>query len=151
MINVIHHALDYFTKNYNLPKTICILQPTSPFRNIEKLKEGFRLLVDRNCDSVVSIEKIPQHYSPYTAMKIEDGFLKFFHTEGTNITRRQEVNDVFIRSGCFYFLKSSTLINKNSLYGDRCLPIRVDNKNNVNLDTMDDWDEAVKKVSEDNI
>ena len=142
MIEVINHAIKYYDKSTFIPDIICILQPTSPFRNIEKLKEGYNCINEEFCDSVVSVEKMPQHYSPYTAMKIEDGYLNFFHSEGGNITRRQDVNDVFIRSGCFYFLKTSTLIDKKSLYGDRCVPIRVDDKKNVNLDTLDDWELA---------
>ena len=144
MIDVIDHAIKYFENTDFVPDIICILQPTSPFRNINELILGYETLINEDCDSVVSVEKIPEHYSPYTAMRIENNKLEFLMNEGNFITRRQDVEDVFIRSGCFYFLKTSTLTKKKSLYGDKCIPIIINNKNTVNLDTMDDWEMAIK-------
>ena len=143
MIDVIEHAINSLSSTY-VPDIICILKPTSPLRDIKNLVEGYKLLIKDRSDSVVSIEKMPNHYSPYTAMKIINNKLEFFIEEGNTITRRQDVEDVYLRSGCFYFLFIDTLLRKKSLYGDTCLPILINNEHNINIDTADDWEDAFR-------
>ena len=94
MIDVIEHAINSLSSTY-VPDIICILKPTSPLRDIKNLVEGYKLLIKDRSDSVVSIEKMPNHYSPYTAMKIINNKLEFFTEEGKIITSRQDVEDVY--------------------------------------------------------
>ena len=94
-------------------------------------------------DSVVSVEAIPDHYSPHYAMKIEAGELLPFLPDGARVTRRQDAPQSYSRNGQFYIMRRQTLLEKDSIYGKTCLPLVTTHKA-VNLDTLDDWAEAEK-------
>jgi len=145
MIDVIKHTINFFSESYN-PDIICILQPTSPFRDVKDLIKGHKLILNEECDSVVSVEQMPSQYSPYSAMKIINNKLKLLIKDDKPATRRQDLEDVYLRSGCFYFVQIKTLLQKKSLYGDICLPIITNNQNTIDLDTLDDWEKA-KQIS----
>jgi CMP-N,N'-diacetyllegionaminic acid synthase len=147
MLPVLQHAVSFFSQEEWLPDYICILQPTAPFRQVRDLVKGYDLLLSSGCDSVVSVDQVPEHYAPHFVMKIENGKLSHFLDDGTKVTRRQDVKKTYTRSGCFYFTRTNILMNKNTIYGDDCRPVVINNENAVNLDTMDDW-EAAEEVAE---
>jgi CMP-N,N'-diacetyllegionaminic acid synthase len=148
MLPVLRHAVTEMRARGFAPDAIVILQPTAPFRRSEDLKGALAILdTDRSVDSVVSVELVPEHYSPYFVMKIEEGRLLPFIEDGLKITRRQDAPKAYSRSGDFYFTRIQTLMEDNSIYGQNCRPFIVSHAKRVNLDTLEDWKEAERIVS----
>jgi CMP-N,N'-diacetyllegionaminic acid synthase len=148
MLPVMQHAVTEMRKRGFSPDAIVILQPTAPFRHAQDLKASFDLLQsDRSIDSVVSVEPVPEHYSPYFVMKIEENRLLPFLEGGLKITRRQDAPKAYSRSGDFYFTRIVTLMEGNSIYGQNCRPYIVTHSNRVNLDTLEDWKEAERVMT----
>lgn len=142
MIAVLQHAVRTLSESGWSPEIIVLLQPTAPFRRDQDLAAALRLLQESPAaDSVVSVELVPGHYSPYCVMKVTDGRLEHFLPDGAQVTRRQDAPQAFTRNGQFYLMRRSTLLGKNSIYGDHCLPFITTHKA-VNLDTLDDWADA---------
>lgn len=149
MLPVLQHAVSSLYSKDLFPDYICILQPSSPFREAEDLVKGYNLLLNSGCDSVVSVEQIPDHYSPDLVMKIKNGKLSHFLDDETKVSRRQDARKAYTRSGCFYFTRTSLLMEENTIYGKDCRAVIINNKNAVNLDTMADWklgQEVAKKL-----
>ena len=147
MLPVLLHALRFVMTQGCAPDVIVLLQPTAPFRRACDLVEAMALLNSRpDADSAVSVEQIPDHYSPHYAMRVEGGRLLPFLAEGAGVTRRQDAPPAFTRNGQFYATRRRTLLDKNSIYGDVCLPFVTRHKA-VNLDTLDDWAEAERLVA----
>jgi CMP-N,N'-diacetyllegionaminic acid synthase len=145
MLPVLQHAVRALSEPFD---AIVILQPTAPFRRWQDLKAAAEILTSNpEIESVVSVEPVPDHYSPYFVMKIESDRLLPFMPEGLRFTRRQDVPKAYSRSGDFYFTRIKTLMEGNSIYGQNCRPLIVTHKERVNLDTMDDWAEAEKIAS----
>ena len=148
MLPVLRHAVDWVIQSGWTPEIIVLLQPTAPFRKADDLRRGLKLIqAHPEADSVVSVEAIPDHYSPHYAMKIEAGELLPFLPEGARVTRRQDASKSYSRNGQFYIMRRQILLEKDSIYGKHCLPL-VTNHKAVNLDTLDDWAEA-EKLAED--
>lgn len=144
MLPVLQHAARFLMDGGWTPEIVVLLQPTAPFRNPEDLLKALELLKHSPvADSVVSVEAIPDHYSPHYAMKIETGELVNFLPEGTRVTRRQDAPKAYTRNGQFYVMRRATLLEQNSIYGRHCLPF-VTTHQAVNLDTLEDWAEAEK-------
>lgn len=140
---VLQHALAELSARGQSFDVVCTLQPTTPFRSIAALRDGFHALRDApSADSSVAVSRIPAHLSPDYAMKIEDRRLLPFLEGGHKITRRQDTRPAFTRNGQFYFTRVSALLEKNSIYGDYCLAIVTPDERSVNLDTLEDWDLA---------
>ncbi len=137
---VLQHAVRFLHARGEDFDFVCTLQATTPFRNVQSMRDAANSLSSSpDCDSAVAVSRIPAHLSPDYAMKIEEGVLLPFLEAGKTVTRRQDTRPAYTRNGQFYFTRTSTLLDKCSVYGDRCLPIVVPDGPSVNLDTPEDW------------
>ena len=144
MIDVLLHVVDFLETENRLPEFLVLLQPTSPFRRHSDLSNALNILFDdEKIDSIVSVEPVPDHYSPAFLMKIEDGNLVPFLSSGTLSSRRQDAPKAFSRSGQFYVTRISSFLRHKSIYGNTCLPFPTSHPA-VNLDSLDDWDKATE-------
>ena len=144
MLPVIQHALRFVMEAGWTPDIVVLLQPTAPFRSPHDIAKAVELLcVNPQCDSVVSVERVPEHYSPHFVMKVENNRLLPFMADALKITRRQDAPKAYTRNGQFYVMRRETLLEKNSIYGENCFPF-VTSHEAVNLDSMDDWVAAEK-------
>lgn len=142
MLAVMQHAIRFVSEEGWKPEIIVLLQPTAPFRRDADLKEALTLLQRTpEADSVISVEPVPGHFSPHSVMKIVESYLVPFMTNSALITCRQDAPPTYSRNGQFYITRRSTLMEKNSIYGDRSIPYITTHKA-VNLDTMSDWEAA---------
>lgn len=151
MIDVIKHALNEIIANNYLPDIIILLQPTSPFRRNQDIVSALALMQDNpKSDSVISVELVPQHYSPHYVVKINNNkTIEHFMPNSSTITRRQDTPLAYTRNGQFYIIKCSTIMKKKSIYGDQCLPY-ITSHNAVNLDTEEDWLDAMNMLDKHN-
>jgi CMP-N-acetylneuraminic acid synthetase len=147
MIDVAVHALEALAKDGDEFDAVLLLQPTSPLRRPEHIREAVELLGDY--DSVCTVIPVPQGYCPHYLMKItEDGYLDYFLPEGAKITRRQDVPPAWKREGTIFLTRTPVLLEERSFYGRRCRPLVMDPDDSLNIDTPEDWDEALRRLSE---
>ena len=73
MLPVVQHAIDALTADGWTAEDIVLLQPTSPLRRAEHIRDAVTLLRDSDADSVVTVVELPRHLSPDYVMRIEDG------------------------------------------------------------------------------
>lgn len=136
---VIKHAVDFMENEFKyMPDMIVILQPTAPLRKARHIDEALNLLINSDADSIVSVVEVPHQYNPYFIMEITDGKLSFYRKEGLNFTRRQDLPKTYSRNGAVYAFRLKTLKEKNSIYGDKCLPYIMDFSESINIDSLDD-------------
>lgn len=146
MVSVVLHTVKYLEDNGWQPDVVVLLQPTAPLRKPEHIRTAVELLINSKCDSVVSVVEVPKHFSPDYVMKIDEGKLHPFLSDGLQITRRQDARPVYSRDGTIYVVWRDVLLATNSLYGKECLPLLVPPNLSCNLDTMDDWEEIQRKI-----
>ena len=143
-IEVVKHALHYFSdqgKNYD---AICLLQPTTPFRRDKLIDEAIGKFIMGGFDSLISVREIPSEYNPHWAFEDHEGTLRIATGENDPITRRQELPKAYHRDGAIYLTKVEVLLNSNSLLGDKIGYIDTTGEKYVNLDTPEDWKRAEK-------
>ncbi len=142
MVDVIHHAIEWIELNEGKsPDIVVLLQPTAPLRQSNHIDEAIQLLVHGDCDSVVSVAPIPQHYNPHWQFVVKDGQLQVFTGEplGEIVTRRQDLGTTYTRNGAIYGFYRRVLDETGSIYGRRCAAYPMPAELSINLDTMDDW------------
>jgi CMP-N-acetylneuraminic acid synthetase len=147
MLPVIEHALRFVEAEGWQPDIILLLQPTAPLRRAEHIQQAVKLLVETKCDSAVSVVEVPRHYVPDFVLRLEDGKLKPF-LDAPLATRRQDARPAYSRDGTIYAFWRDIFVAKRSIYGDDCRPLIIPNSQSCNLDTMDDWREAEKRILE---
>jgi CMP-N,N'-diacetyllegionaminic acid synthase len=139
MLSVIRHAVDWVAAHGAVPEFVVLLQPTSPLRRGAHIDDALRLLITEEADSVVTVVEVPRHLSPDYVMKIEGGVLRPFLPEGAAITRRQDVRPAYYRDGTVYAFRRDTIDRFGNIYGERCLPLLIDPRESLSIDSSEDW------------
>ena len=142
-IDVIIHTLQWY-ENQNISfDAVCLLQVTSPFRTIEFLNKAIEKFIEKDSDSLISVQKVPHEYNPHWTFEVNsDGNLKIATGEPEIIKRRQELPIVYHRDGSIYITKTKVLLQNKSLYGNTITFIESDAESHVNIDTIEDWVKA---------
>ena len=137
---VIQHALKWLREHDDYqPDILVYLQPTSPLRRSRHVDEAVELLLaDSQADSVVSVVEVPHLFSPYSIQHLVDGYLVDFWQEPADFDRftRQAHPLLYARNGAaVYATRTQVLLEKNSIFGDRCLPYLMKPEESVDIDT----------------
>lgn len=143
MLDVLRHGVGALELTGYRPDAVLLLQPTSPLRTAEHIREAVSLF--QNADSVCSVAEVPRTLSPHCVMRIEDGWLKNFLDEGVQVTRRQDAPPAYVREGTVYLVRRDVLMEQGSIYGDRCVPMHV--QHSLSIDTEEDWGEAERRLA----
>jgi CMP-N-acetylneuraminic acid synthetase len=143
---VVEHALQSLGEGGWSPEIVVLLQPTSPLRRPDHIREAVGQLTDSGADSVVSVVELPRHMSPDYVMRIDDGRLVPFLPDGLGVTRRQDARRAFVRDGTVYAFWRTTLERYHSIYGERCRPLVIRAAESLTLDTPEDWAEAERRL-----
>lgn len=115
---------------------IVLLQPTSPFRANGEIDRAIKKFMDNpKADSLMSVSGVPGHYNPLWVKKIKNN--RLFPLK--DIPRRQDLPKFYWKSGQIYIMKYDTLMKKNSLLGDFCMPHIIEAKEFVNIDSKFDF------------
>src|SRR5258707_4684574 len=90
MLPVIQHALAETAKHGWSPDVIVLLQPTSPLRRPDHIRDAVTMLGETNADSVVTVVEVPRHLSPDYVMRIEESRLPPFLAHRAGVTPPQD-------------------------------------------------------------
>lgn len=140
---VIEHALTWLREEESYkPDIIVQLRPTSPLRPAGLVDSGIELLCsDKQADSVRTVA--PPHQNPFKMWQVHEGYLLPLMNapeipEVYNAPR-QELPSVLWQTGHLEVFRYETVMQKKSLTGDKILPLPVDAKYCVDLDSPQDW------------
>ena len=143
---VIQHAYQFFADKGVKYDAIILLQPTSPFRKVEFIKEAVALY-DESVDMVTSVR--PAACNPYYDgfEENKDGLLVVSKGDGT-IERRQEAPKVWQQNGSIYVINPKSLIEKGMGGFTKIKKYAMPETYSVDLDTMLDWKMAELIIKE---
>lgn len=151
-LEVVQHALRFFIENNEFFDAVCLLQPTTPFRTKDEIDRAIETFCNGQYDALVSVRKVPKTFNPHWVFEADNaGLLHIATGEKEIIKRRQDLPQAYYRDGSIYITKSEVILQQNSLYGNRLGYIVSDNQTYVNLDTMDDWEQAEKLLKQQNV
>jgi CMP-N-acetylneuraminic acid synthetase len=149
MVPVIEHALGEIARHGWSPDIVVLLQPTSPLRRPEHIRDAVAMLRETEADSVVTVVELPRHLSPDYVMRIEAGVLRPFLPEGARVTRRQDARPAYSRDGTVYAFRRETVERFGNIYGDDSRPLLVQPAESLSIDTPEDWAAAERILTSD--
>lgn len=134
-IDVTLHALDWFHDAHGAdPEAVMLLQPTSPLRGGDCLRAAVDMLAARpEAGSVVAMTAL---HLPPSALFLADG--RGFAQAVSEDRRRP----VLVPNGALYLTRTAHLRAGRSLYAPPILPLILDPRRAVDIDTQADWDLA---------
>ena len=150
---VFKHALEWLADHETyFPDVVVQLRPTSPFRPINMVDEAVTLLLAQSqADSVRGV--VPSVQNPFKMWLIttEGNMQPLISVEGipeAYNAARQDLPPTYWQTGHIDAIRPETILKKNSMSGDRILPLLVDPAYTVDIDTMRDWQQAERTIYE---
>ena len=145
-IEVVQHAVQYLEEKGKFFDAVCLLQPTSPFREKGFIDAAIEKFIQTGVDTLLSVLPVPHEYNPHWVFEEnEAGHLKLATGENQIIARRQELPGAYYRDGSLYLTKMD-YIKRGTFYGAQ-LGFIVSNPDfYVNIDTPTDWIAAEQKL-----
>jgi N-acylneuraminate cytidylyltransferase len=146
---VLQHVIQTLQDNNEKVKLIVLLQSTAQFQKPEEIDEAIQTVINGNWDSLISLSPVPKHFNPIWQKKLKDNGQVLNVSDNKPInddkksTRRQELKQTYWKNGQIYIMTPETLMEKKSLFGERCTSYII-NRKIVNIDTEEDWKQAEK-------
>ena len=145
---VFRHALEWLEQHEGyIPDIVVQLRPTSPFRRVWHIDQAvYRLIEHPEADAVRTV-CIP-FQNPFKMWRIgPDGFMQPIGVElgvpdEPYNQPRQALPEIYWQTGYVDAAWRDTLMEKNSMTGDRILPLIIDPSEWVDIDSPDDWRRA---------
>ena len=135
---VIEHSLKEAEKlNKCIYDAVVLLQPTSPFRTANHIKEALEQF-NNKVDMVMSVKKTGSN--PYYVLFEEnaEGYLE--KSKKANFTRRQDCPVVYEANGAVYVINRNALSQFTSFAAfTRVVPYLMPDIDSLDLDTPADW------------
>ena len=132
--DVLLHAVEFYKdRGYN---TLVLLQPTSPFKTSEQVKQALELFT-LDIDMVVSVYE--SEANPYYNLFEEDAHGFLHQSKPSTITRRQDCPKVYAYNGAIYVINIDSLLQKPINQFQKIIKYNMDKKSSLDIDTMEDW------------
>jgi YrbI family 3-deoxy-D-manno-octulosonate 8-phosphate phosphatase len=143
---VFEHALHWLIENEDYrPDLVVQLRPTSPIRPRDCVDRALEILINNpQADSVRGV--VPSGQNPYKMWRFSDDgslepLLQDAGSESYNMPR-QELPATYWQTGHIDAIRTETILEKKSMSGEVILPLLLDARYTVDIDTLEDWRRA---------
>ena len=135
--DVVAEVLDGYKKNGELFDTICLLQPTSPLRTADDIKNAYTLYVDKASFAVVSV--CEAEHSPLWCGRLPENneFTGFIRPESNR--RRQEMGKYYRINGSIYIVNLAKFRTDMFLYQGGSFAYIMSQEKSIDIDTLTDF------------
>ncbi|MEG0012031.1 MAG: acylneuraminate cytidylyltransferase family protein [Muribaculaceae bacterium] len=134
---VLIHALDFYANKGIIYDTIVLLQPTSPFRTAEDVRQCIEKYTPQ-IDMVVSVKEASSN-PYYNCFEVNDkGYLHISKGDGL-YTRRQDAPKAWEYNGAVYVINSTSLRKMHLGQFTHRIMSEMPSNRSIDLDTTTDW------------
>ncbi|MCO8082535.1 pseudaminic acid cytidylyltransferase [Acinetobacter lwoffii] len=136
--DVVTHLVEWFEQSSGQQvTTVTILQPTSPLRNSQHIKEAMQLMEDKASKAIISVCELEypiQFCNQLGFNHSMDGFVK-----SENIKRTQELDSYYRLNGAIYIFDRKYVGRLIDLYSKGTHAFIMPTKFSIDIDTEDDF------------
>lgn len=119
--------------------TMMLMQPTSPLRTAQDVKDAYALMQEKNAKSVIAVCEV-DHSPLWCDMIPDSGNMKGFGRKDIAWVTRQELRPFYRVNGSMYLLSVDgiSIPADDRIYEDDCYALFMDRKKSVDIDSEDD-------------
>ena len=133
--DVICHAINFYKEKSIEYDNVVLLQPTSPLRTSEQIKEAMALYRD-DIDMVVSVK---ENLSSVVLFKENDkGYLEHAFDVSKGV-RRQDALKMYEYTGAIYVINCKSVLEKGMGGFEKIIKYVMSEESSVDIDNMLDW------------
>jgi N-acylneuraminate cytidylyltransferase len=140
---VFRHALEWLAEHEGYePEIVVQLRPTSPLRRVWHIDQAVARLIEHPEADAVRTVCVP-FQNPFKMWRIgEDGLMRPLIQTGFKEPYnmpRQALPEVYWQTGYVDAAWADTILTKDSMTGERILPLVIDPGEWIDIDSPDDW------------
>lgn len=132
--DVIVHALDFYAQQGREYDVVILLQPTSPLRTVQNVKDCIALY-SPEFDMVTTVKE--SSVSAVLCRENSDGYLEKVIGSGT--ARRQDAEKLYEYNGAVYVINAKAVKEKGLGGFTKIKKCVMPEENSIDIDTMLDW------------
>lgn len=129
---------------------VTLLQPTSPIRTGENIKNAFEIFIAKDANAVISVCESDHPIEWYRPL-LNDNDMSAFATSEEKSGRRQDADTYYRMNGSIYMLKTTYLKeNPRNIIRNKVYAYIMDKYSSIDIDTQFDFDIAeavIKKMN----
>ena len=143
---VVIHACNWYEKIYGKVDGVFVLQPTSPFRQINSVKKMIKLFKTRNKNPIISISRCVEH--PEWMFELKKNKIKPFLSKKYLNFNSQNLKTLYRVNGLGYLLSPNTLRKEKTLIPKNAIGSIINSRiENIDIDNQEDLILAKKLIS----
>ena len=136
--DVLIHEVEKIEQSGWYPKTLVLLQPTSPLRKVEDVIKGIvQFNETKDVDLLVGVKKT--NANPYYVLYEENELGYLERSKKSNFTRRQDCPDVWETNGALYVVDIAALKKQSLGEMQKRKGFEMDEISSLDIDTPLDW------------
>lgn len=136
--DVVRHAIDFYKKNGKQFNLICLLQPTSPLRNSDHIKEALKLWND-GIHMIVSVKK--SNCASVLCHENSEGFIELVFNKKAE--QRQKIsNNYYEYNGAIYIFESNNFMQNGAGGFKKIIKYVMNETDSIDIDTEFDLEFA---------
>jgi CMP-N-acetylneuraminic acid synthetase len=125
------------TRNLRKTDTLVYLQPTSPFRDANHIREAFDLFNKNNLRTVISVKEVEEH--PEKMFRLDSSGTLVHYLNETNATEnRQTLGKYFYPNGAIYIFCFQSFLEAGAFPTRDSTPYYMNKLDSVDIDSEDD-------------
>lgn len=118
---------------------IVLLQPTSPLRTAEHIREGLAAFqANPKADCLLSLFEPPHHPGKAFCSDPESGFLTGMLSPEAPFTPRQQLPRAYMPNGALYIFRAGDLLSQQAVPRQRIIPYIMSEEMSHDVDTLED-------------
>ena len=134
---VVFHALKQINKLSMDHKYAVLLQPTSPLRTEKHIDDAFKLLVDSDADTLISVNKTDNKILK-SLIKDNDGVFSPISKSEYMFLNRQDLPEVYSTNGAMYFIEIQDFLKSKSFFGKKPCFFEMSLTDSIDIDSTAD-------------
>ena len=131
---VLLNAIDYYEKKGKIYDVVILLQPTSPLRNADDVRNAINLF-NNGIDMVVSVRQ--SHSASVICHELESGYLEL--TLAKNANRRQDCENYYEYNGAIYVINVASLKKMKLGEFQKIKKYVMSMEHSIDIDNEMDW------------
>ena len=137
-IDVILHAIEYFSLRGEKYDLVMLLQPTSPLRFTQDIESATELFFSKSAQSVVSVCEAEHHPYGMNILPTDGSMEAFLRPEAMN-SNRQELPVFYRINGAIYLANCDYIKSERSLVGKGTFAYIMPKERSVDIDSIFDF------------
>ncbi|GHA27656.1 acylneuraminate cytidylyltransferase family protein [Oceanisphaera arctica] len=138
--DVITHMVELVENQWGTVTAVTLLQPTSPLRNAQNIREAYQIYIDKQAKSVVSVCQLEHPIQFCNRLPADLCLHNFIRTE--NNKRVQDLEPYYLINGAIYIFERQLVGRLKDIYCKRSFAYVMNAYESVDIDVQFDFDFA---------